>query len=373
MLSSITKMAVSDPLFTAGCMQPSNELPNSICIVRLSAIGDVCHVVAVVQAIQKYYPNAAITWVIGRVEHALLGDLPGIEFIVFDKAKGLRAYYDVEKQLGTRPAFDVLLQRQTSMRANLLGGLLTAKRKIGFPVGLGKELHNLVVREHAKASEAFHVLDVFKEFAYAIGVAAFDATWSIPISSRDQLAASALVHGEPGYVLLAPSASHSERIWMPERYAAIADYCHAKGFKVAVTGSTAPREMGLASLICDLADSTLINVAGQTSLKELLALCRMLDCHWARLRHVTHGHHPKDPVVGLYAHSNPRRTGPYQGLQSVADAYTNILTARGQQDRSEQWGYRLKGEALMREIQLETVTSLIDQALNQTYEARPFS
>ena len=82
-------MAVPDPLFTAGCMQPSNELPNSICIVRLSAIGDVCHVVAVVQAIQKYYPNAAITWVIGRVEHALLGDLPGIEFIVFDKAKGL--------------------------------------------------------------------------------------------------------------------------------------------------------------------------------------------------------------------------------------------------------------------------------------------
>ena len=86
-------MAVPDPLFTAGCMQPSNELPNSICIVRLSAIGDVCHVVAVVQAIQKYYPNAAIIWVIGRVEHALLGDLPGIEFIVFDKAKGLRAYY----------------------------------------------------------------------------------------------------------------------------------------------------------------------------------------------------------------------------------------------------------------------------------------
>ena len=175
-------------------------------------------------------------------------------------------------------------------------------------------------------------------------------------------------------MLLAPSASHSERIWMPERYAAIADYCHAKGFKVAVTGSTAPREMGLASLICDLADSTLINVAGQTSLKELLALCRHArlvigpdsgTLHMAITQ--------RTPVVGLYAHSNPRRTGPYQGLQSVADAYTNILTSLGQQDRSEQWGYRLKGEALMREIQLETVTSLIDQALNQTYEARPFS
>ncbi len=367
-------MAVSDPLFTAGCMQPSNESPNSICIVRLSAIGDVCHVVAVVQAIQKYYLNATITWVIGRVEHALLGDLPGIEFIVFDKAKGLRAYYEVKKQLRTRPAFDVLLQMQTSMRANLLGALVSAKRKIGFPVGLGKELHNLVAREHVNSSDAFHVLDVFKEFAYAIGVPAFDATWSIPISSRDHLTASALVRGEPGYVLLAPSASHSERVWIPERYAAVADYCNAKGLRVLVTGSAAPREMDLASLICDLADGTLINIAGQTSLKQLLALCRharlIIGPDSGTLHMATT---QQTPVVGLYAHSNPRRTGPYQGLKTVADAYSDILTSRGHQDQQQQWGYRLKGEGLMREIQLETVTALIDDALNVTYEVRPFS
>ena len=154
----------------------------------------------------------------------------------------------------------------------------------------------------------------------------------------------------------------------------VADYCRAQGLRVAVTGSAAPREMDLASLICDLAEGTLINVAGQTSLKELLALCRHArlvigpdsgTLHMAITQ--------KTPVVGLYAHSNPRRTGPYQGLQSVADAYTDILTSRGQKDRSEQWGYRLKGEALMKEIQLETVTSLIDEALHKNYEARPFS
>ena len=132
--------------------------------------------------------------------------------------------------------------------------------------------------------------------------------------------------------------------------------------------------MDLAGLICDLADGTLINVAGQTSLKELLALCRHArlvigpdsgTLHMAITQ--------TTPVVGLYAHSNPRRTGPYQGLQTVADAYTDILTSEGQQGRSEQWGYRLKGEALMKEIQLETVTSLIDKALDKNYEARPFS
>ena len=367
-------MAVSGTLSTAGCMQPSNEPPNSICIVRLSAIGDVCHVAAVVQAIQKYYSSTTITWVIGRIEHALLGDLPGIEFIVFDKAKGLRAYYDVKKQLGTRPAFDVLLQMQTSMRANLLGGLLNAKRKIGFPVGFGKELHNLVVREHAGSSDAFHVLDVFKEFAHTIGVPAFNAAWDIPIAKHDQLTASALVHGESGYVLLAPSASHSERIWIPERYAMVADYCYSKGFRVVVTGSAAPLEMDLARHICHLASSPVINIAGQTSLKQLLALCRHArlvvgpdsgTLHMATTQ--------QTPVVGLYAHSNPRRTGPYQGLSSVVNAYADILAARGQQDQQQTWGYRLKGEALIREIQLEAVTSLIEDALTKTHEAMPFS
>ena len=48
----------------------------SICILRLSAIGDVCHAVAAVQAIQQHYPAASITWIVGKVEAMLLKDLP---------------------------------------------------------------------------------------------------------------------------------------------------------------------------------------------------------------------------------------------------------------------------------------------------------
>ena len=61
----------------------------SICILRLSAIGDVCHAVAAVQAIQQHYPQAKITWILGKVEAMLLKDLPGVEFVIFDKKLGL--------------------------------------------------------------------------------------------------------------------------------------------------------------------------------------------------------------------------------------------------------------------------------------------
>ena len=59
--------------------------PKSICILRLSAIGDVCHAVAMVQAIQKQWPTTKITWIMGKIEAQLFHDLPNTEVIIFDK------------------------------------------------------------------------------------------------------------------------------------------------------------------------------------------------------------------------------------------------------------------------------------------------
>ena len=59
--------------------------PESLCIIRLSAIGDTCHTVPVVRAIQAAWPETAITWVIGRVEPLAKG---GFEFV--NEVKGGR-------------------------------------------------------------------------------------------------------------------------------------------------------------------------------------------------------------------------------------------------------------------------------------------
>jgi heptosyltransferase I len=56
--------------------------------------------------------------VIGKTEATLVGDIPGIEFIIFDKAAGWRAYRDLRARLHGR-RFDLLLHMQVSLRANL--------------------------------------------------------------------------------------------------------------------------------------------------------------------------------------------------------------------------------------------------------------
>ena len=73
--------------------------PESLCLLRTSALGDVSHVVPLVRTVQSHWPNAALTWIVGKLEHRLVGDLPGVEFIVFDKSQGRNGYRAVHRAL----------------------------------------------------------------------------------------------------------------------------------------------------------------------------------------------------------------------------------------------------------------------------------
>jgi heptosyltransferase I len=102
----------------------------SICILRLSALGDVSHVVPVVRVIQEQAPDIEITWVCGKLEHQILSGIEGVRFVVFDKKAGIRAYRDLRRNLaGER--FDYLLHMQVAMRANIASTRIKATTKLG--------------------------------------------------------------------------------------------------------------------------------------------------------------------------------------------------------------------------------------------------
>ena len=76
--------------------------PNSICLLRLSALGDVCHCISTVRAIQRQWPDARLTWIIGKGEYRLVRDLPGVEFVVYDKRGGIGAFLELRRNLRRR-------------------------------------------------------------------------------------------------------------------------------------------------------------------------------------------------------------------------------------------------------------------------------
>ena len=143
--------------------------PERICVVRLSHIGDTCHALAVVRALQDTWPETALTWIIGKTEASLMADIPGIEFIIFDKSKGRSAYDDVASKLDDR-TFDAVLCMHASMRVNRIYRLLNSAIKLGYDRARARDFQWLFTRQRIDAVEHQHVLDAMMSFARHLGV-----------------------------------------------------------------------------------------------------------------------------------------------------------------------------------------------------------
>ena len=154
----------------------------SICIMRLSAIGDVTHVVPVIRAIHREYPKAQITWIIGKLEAKLLAGLAGVEFIVFDKKGGLKAVRQLQQVLKGRK-FDVLLHMQVAARANLLSKLVRAPKRIGWDKPRWRDRHQWFIDQPVASVPQQHQVDAFLEFARAIDVPTGPPVWDLPFQN----------------------------------------------------------------------------------------------------------------------------------------------------------------------------------------------
>jgi heptosyltransferase I len=349
-------------MFTLGiCVSTKYK---SICILRLSAIGDVCHAVAAVQAIQAAYPQAKITWVLGKVEAMLLSGLANVEFIIFDKKQGSAAYKQLRSAFKGR-RFDVLLHMQVALRANLAARCIPAKMKIGFDKQRSKELHSLFVNHTIDAQQSPHVLEGFQNFARAIGVSCDSPNWVMPYSEQDERTASNLLVGLNKVFIIAAAASKAERNWLPERYAQVAKHAYENGFDVVLTGGPTELERTLACDIISHAEFPILNLVGKTNLKELLCVLKQAKLVLAPDTGPAHmAVAVSTPVIGLYAHSNPTRTGPYLYLDYVVEVYhSNLLKQKKKTAKQLPWGTRVKGADLMSQISSERVIKMFDNVI----------
>ncbi|WP_286234288.1 glycosyltransferase family 9 protein [Thalassotalea sediminis] len=342
--------------------------PKTLCILRLSAIGDVCHAVAMVQQIQRQYPGVSITWVIGKVEAMLLEGLPGVEFVVFDKSAGIRGYRDLRQAFKGRH-FDILLHMQVALRASIASLCIPAKVKIGFDRQRAKEGQWLFTNERVEPIKHPHVLDGFLGFAKAIGVEITRPHWEMPITDQDQLWASEKLTTSQPLAVISPAASKAERNWHVEGYSKIAEHLSELGFQVVLCGGPTTLEKLLAEDIISRSECSLINLVGQTSLKQLLSVLKLAhlviapDTGPAHMA-VTVG----TPVIGLYAHSNPHRTGPYNYQHYVVSCYQQAVQNQYGKSLSKlPWGIRAKGNQLMNGIAVSQVKDKIRQLIADHY------
>lgn len=335
--------------------------PNDVCLVRLSAIGDTCHALAVARNLKDNWPDTRLTWIIGRTEASLLGDVPGVEFIIFDKRQGRAAYRDVIARLGER-RFDVALCMHASMRVNLLYPRLRADLKLGFDRRRARDFQWLFTNERIEARHGEHALEAMMGFARHIGARPTPVRWDVPIPDSARDYAAGLV--DDNTVVMSPVSTQrfqNFRNWPVDRYRQVALHLVSQhGCRVIITGAGTDLEREYADELTSIEGVS--SIVGESSLKELVAVfgkARLVICPDSGPAHMATA--VGTPVIGLYATSNPDRTGPYVGRELTVNRYPDAVERfLGKSVDEVRWGQRVRDPGAMDLITIDDVVRKID-------------
>ena len=349
-------------------MLPLTAPPETVCLLRLSAIGDTCHVVPLLRTLQHAWPSTRFTWVIGRTEARLMSLIPEVEFITVDKRAGWRGLRDLRRQCQGR-RFDVLLHLQLALRASLCAAVIPARLKLGFDRARARELQWLFTNSQIAARHDEHVLDSLLGFATALGVTEHQLRWDLPLpqDARDH-AAKWIPDGAPPTLLISACSSHARRNWRAERYAAVARHAVDRhGMQVILVGGPSPLEREMAAAIAGDCPQT-INLVGQDTLPQLLAL--LARAHVLLTPDSGPAHMASmvgTPVIGLYAATRSARSGPYLSRDRCVDAYAEAAQRfRHTAAEGLPWGHKIEEPGVMDLITTAAVCERLDALLTRS-------
>jgi heptosyltransferase I len=336
---------------------------SSICIMRLSAIGDVTHVVPLIHAIREHRPNTKITWIIGKLEAKLLDGLDGVEFIVFDKKGGFAAIRQLRKTLKNRK-FDVLLHMQVAARANLLSKLIKAPIRIGWDKPRWRDRHQWFINQSVASIPQQHQVDAFLEFAKALDVPIGKPVWNLPVSAEDAAWAEQILGDGPPILMISPCSSHVLRNWPALRYAQVADYAIEKlAMRVVLTGGPSDLEVQTGQDIEVAMSHKAQNLIGKDTITQSVALLQQADVVISPDSGPAHiASAVGTPVIGLYAPTPSKRSGPFNSVDLCVDRYTEAARKFRQKEPAElRWGQRIEFPGVMDLIETQDVIDKLEQ------------
>jgi len=350
---------------------PPDQQPRKICILRLSALGDATHVVPVVRSIQDSWPESQISWIIGNLEHRLISGLQNVEFIEFDKRGGWAAVKQLRNQLKDR-RFDVLLHMQVAARANLLSKLVRAPIRLGWDRARSRDLHHHFVREQVRSVPFQHQVQGFLEFPRAMGIEVTEPRWDIPIDAEAMRWADTQLGPGSRTLIISPCSSHPLRNWSIENYAQVADFAQKDlGLEVVLSGGPSKLEQETGAAIEAKMQGSCLNLVGRDTLEQSKALLSKADLVISPDSGPAHiASALGTPVIGLYAATWSRRSGPYNSLDLCVDRFEQAARQfRNKSPEDLRWGTRIEESGVMDLVTTADVINKLEswQANNRTF------
>jgi heptosyltransferase-1 len=328
-----------NPAFMVGAYE-------NILLIKPSSLGDVVMALPALSALRRSFPTARISWLIRPEFAPLIEGHPHLdEVILFDRQALANAWHSptafrgLVSLVGTlrRRRFDVVLDLQGLFRSASLAWLSGCPRRFGL---FWRELaHLFYTTAIPPRLEWVHVVDYYLKLVEAMGAGDRRVEFILPerpaaAENARQLLARSNV--DPArYAVIIPGSAQVSKCWPAERFAALADRLAAQ-YKLAVVATGSKSENVAIEKIRDFAGYPIVNLAGQTSLPELVEVLR--SAKLVVSNDTGPGHIAGAlgrPLVMMFSWSNPLRVGPYGRPECVVarDAADRGLANRSRNPR----------------------------------------
>lgn len=295
----------------------------NILLIKPSSLGDIVMALPALSMLRRSFPQAKITWLIRPELAPIIEGHPHLdEIILFDRKSLAKAWCrpDAFKKLTDlisrlrRGRFDAVLDLQGLLRTASLAWLSGCKQRFG-PVWRRELAHHFYTTKIPPRLEWVHVIDYYAKLIEAMGGSDLRVEFVLP--EKPAAAASArnllLQHkiDRERYAVIIPGSAQVSKCWPAERFAALADRLALEhGLTVVATGGKS--ESPMIEQIQSLAKHPIANLAGQTSLPELVEVLRRAKLVVSN--DTGPGHIAAAlgrPLVMMFSWSNPLRVGPY--------------------------------------------------------------
>jgi lipopolysaccharide heptosyltransferase I len=305
--------------------------PQSICILRLSSIGDIIHTLPVAQLLKQKYPNARIAWVAEKGMAPLLKHSPAIDQLILADTKGWRrrffspeVWQEVFRFLRylRSQEYDVALDFQGLFKSAVLARICGSSRRIGMSRYDRKERWSSFLLNEFSVQTASKPHIVEKNIALLERLEIAPSKEPLHFHIHPETEAVEYVERElkklelEHFVLIHAGGGWVTKIWEADNFAQLIDGIYSD-LHIPALLLWGPGEKHLADKIALKCISPAM-ASFSTNLSELIALtgrARLMvsgdsgPLHLASALGV--------PVVGIYGPTDPRRNGPWNPHDSA--------------------------------------------------------
>jgi heptosyltransferase-1 len=322
---------------------PDLRSARRLLIIRLSSIGDVTHALPISAALGETFPNLALTWVVEEMSADIVTGNPYLhEVIVVPRSRWKSGRWNspqVWREYRAflaglrRRRFDVTLDLQGYAKSGLIALATGAPHRYSW--WRPRDGAGLISRALPRRPESAHRVDWFLDVARAFGAEPEPVRFplQIPDTARKRVGELLCRGGlgpETPFAVLNPATGDQVRRWGAERYARVAaELARRHALPSVLVGSG--KDVALCEEVRSLARSsseighsactnapTPLNLAGQTSLKELAAVLERSAVHICGDTGSAHiAAALERPVVAIYGPTDPAHAGPWGQRENV--------------------------------------------------------